>query len=152
MELITLNELGILTPTKENIKVVSQQLAEMVLNGNYSPVEFAVRTKFIIECFDDAMKLIKNDLTESVREKTTYLGASIEPTETGVKYDYSTNANWLEYENRIEPLRTKQKEIEEQIKMATKIGKSIIDEKSGEVIASPVEKSSTSSVKITLSK
>ena len=36
--------------------------------------------------------------------------------------------------------------------MATKLGKSIIDEDSGEILASPVTKTSTTTPKITLSK
>ena len=42
-------------------------------------------------------------------------------------------------------------QFQEQIKLATKIGKSIVDESTGEMI-SPVEKKSTSGYKVTLAK
>ena len=49
----------------------------------------------------------------------------------------------------MQPLENELKKVEEQIKMATKIGKSIVDESTGELI-SPVQKTSTTSIKITL--
>ena len=51
----------------------------------------------------------------------------------------------------MQPLEDELKKVEEQIKMATKIGKSIVDESTGELI-SPVQKTSTASIKITLGK
>ena len=49
----------------------------------------------------------------------------------------------------MQPLENELKKVEGQIKMATKIGKSIVDESTEELI-SPVQKTSTTSIKITL--
>lgn len=151
MGIITIKELGELTPSKANIEVVSNQLAETVKNGNADPIEFAIRLKFIKECLDASMALIQDDLIKAIGNSTTLYGAKVEVAESGVKYDYASNEQWKELESKIKPLKEAQKSIEEQIKMATKVGKSFVDESTGELI-SPVSKTSTTTVKITLSK
>ena len=151
MEIITIKELGELTPSKANIEVVSKQLADTVKQGNADPIEFAIRLKFISECLDASMLLIKEDLIKAIGNGTTLYGAKLELAESGVKYDYAANNDWIEINHKLEPLLLKKKEIEDQIKMATKIGKSIVDESTGELI-SPVTKTSTTTSKITLSK
>ena len=151
MEIITIKELGELTPSKANIEVVSKHLAETVKHGNAAPLEFAIRLKFIKECLDASMALIQDDLIKAIGNGTTLYGAKVEVAESGVKYDYSANEQWSELESQIKPLKEAQKAIEDQIKMATKVGKSFVDESTGELI-SPVTKTSTTTPKITLSK
>ena len=97
------------------------------------------------------MALIQDDLIKAIGNGTTLYGAKVEVAESGVKYDYSTNEQWKELESQIKPLKEAQKAIEDQIKMATKVGKSFVDENTGELI-SPVTKTSTTTPKITLSK
>lgn len=152
MELLTIQEIGTLTPSKSNIEVVSQQLADTVLNGNADPLEFAIRCKFAIECLSAAMDTVKDVALNNLDKETTLLGAKLEVAESGVKYDYSANETWKGIESELKPLLDKKKVIEDKIKMATKIGNSIIDEETGEVIASPVTKLSTTVLKITLGK
>ena len=76
----------------------------------------------------------------------------MEAKELGVKYDYSQDAKWCEINEKIQPLLTKLREQEERIKMATKIDASLIDEDTGELLATKVAKSSTSSYAVTLGK
>jgi len=151
MEIITIKELGELTPSKANINVVSKQLAETVKHGNADPIEFAIRLKFIKECLDASMALIQDDLIKAIGNGTTLYGAKLKVAEKGTKYDYSNNEQWIELENQIKPLRDKQKVIEEQMKSASKNGKSFVDEETGEIIR-PAIKKSTTSIEITLSK
>ena len=79
------------------------------------------------------------------------MGAKIEIVEAGVKYAYQDCDKWQEIKNKLLPLEEELKKIEEQIKIATKIGKSFVDESTGEII-SPVQKISNTSYKITLEK
>ena len=151
MEIITIKELGELTPSKANIEVVSKQLAYTVKQGHADPIEFAIRLKFIKECLDASMALIQDDLIKAIGNGTTLYNTKVEVAESGVKYDYSANEQWSELESQIKPLKEAQKAIEDQIKMATKVGKSFVDESTGELI-SPVTKTSTTTPKITLSK
>jgi len=152
MELITFEEIGTLTPSKSNIEVVSQQLIETVKNGHADPLEFSVRCKFAIEVLTAALDAVKEDALNNIDKETTLLGAKLEVSESGVKYDYSQNETWKNIDKQLKPLLVLKKEIEDKIKMATKIGNSIMDEHTGEVIASPVKKESTTVLKITLAK
>ena len=75
----------------------------------------------------------------NISQPESIYGAKIEPAETGVKYNYLQSEKWYEISEKIKPFSDELKYIEEQIKLATKIGKSIVDESTGEMI-SPVEK------------
>jgi len=152
MKLITTTELGELTPTKSNVEVVSADIAKVVHDGNADPVEFAVRCKFAIEVLTKAMDSIKEIATEKLKSSTTFMGAKVEVVEVGTKYNYSQDHVWKDLKDMMAPLEVQLKNQEERIKMATKIGASLINEDTGEVIATKVEKSSTTSIKITLGK
>jgi hypothetical protein len=152
MKQIVLNEITGLTPTKTNIDVVSKEMTESIINGEVDPIEFSVRLQFAIDTLTECLKIAKPYALKSIDKETTMLGAKLEVAESGVKYDYSANHQWQEIEAKLEPLLKEKKTIEERIKMATKIGNSILDEYSGEIIASPVAKISTTVLKITLGK
>ena len=94
------------------------------------------------------MKIAKD--SAKLDNKTVVLGATVEVAESGVKYDYSKNETWQSIEKELAPILARKKDIEEKIKMATKIGNSILD--GDEIIASPVKKTSTTVLKITLGK
>lgn len=152
MELITTQELGALTPTKTNIDIVAKEMALPVLSGNIDAIEFAIRCEFAIKCLEQAKKNAQENAIKAVGKEANMLGAKIEVVESGTKYDYTTNETWQNIEQRLKPILDEKKAIEEQIKMATKIGKSIMDDDTGEIVASPVTKSSTTTLKITLGK
>lgn len=84
------------------------------------------------------------------KERTLRTGTKIELAETGVKYNYSNDQEWLELENEIKPLREKQKSREDFLKKIP-AGKQLIDD-DGTVIATGPAKSSISSFKVTLTK
>lgn len=132
-------------PTKSNIEVVAKSIMQPLTDGTMDKHEVLVRSKFLIDVLTNVVKSIE------ITEPTTYLGAKIEPAETGTKYAYSENEQWLSIKEKMKPFEEQIKAIEEQIKIATKIGKSFVDESTGEMI-SPVTKTSTSSFKITLGK
>jgi hypothetical protein len=132
-------------PTKANIEKVAQSILQPIQDGYMSAPEVAVRIKFL----EDVLKKVKSEL--EVKENDVVLGAKIEIVEAGVKYAYQDCDLWREIKNKLLPLEEELKKIEEQIKIATKIGKSFVDESTGEII-SPVQKTSTTSYKITLEK
>lgn len=137
-----------LTPTKTNIQVVSNELAEPVKHGFIDASEFSVRCEFWIKALEMAKKEVQDI---AIQNPNSTLGAKVEVVEAGVKYDYSQNENWQIIEMQIKPLREKQKALEKEIALSTKMGKMIIDD-DGEVVASPVPRTSTTSLKITLAK
>jgi len=138
-------------PVKSNIDSLANELTEGVASGFVNPLEFLVKIEFLSKVIEQAKKQVKELALQNLTQPQEVFGAKIELAETGVKYDYSQSESWQSIKAQIEPLETELKAIEEQIKMATKIGKSIVDESTGELI-SPVQKTSTASIKITLGK
>jgi len=138
-------------PVKSNIDSLANELTDGVASGFVNPLEFLVKIEFLTKVLEQAKKQVKDLAVQSLSSNESLFGAKIELAETGVKYDYSQSESWQSIKAQIEPLETELKAIEEQIKMATKIGKSFVDESTGELI-SPVQKTSTASIKITLGK
>lgn len=143
-QLINLKEI---MPTKSNIELVASQIIQPLEDGDMNKLEFIVKMKFIEEVIKTTLKKVEISIS---RQESVY-GAKIEPAETGVKYNYSQSEKWCGISEKIKPLSDELKSIEEQIKIATKIGKSFVDETTGEII-SPVEKTSISGYKVTLAK
>lgn len=150
MQEIQVNEITKLTPTKTNVLVVAQEMTEPILNGDVDAIEFSVRCQFGIDCLTQAMKIVKENSLNNFAGKSSVLGATVEVAETGVKYDYSTNEIWKSIEAELAPILERKKDIEDKIKMATKINADILQD--DEIVASPVTKKSTTSLKITLGK
>ena len=118
MEIIKFNEI---MPTKSNIDLVALPIIKSIEDGNFNVLEFQVKARFLIEVLNNALKNTKDDAIKDVQKGTTnYLGAKLEIIETGTKYEYSTNQDWQELENKIVELKKQQKEIEDLIKIATK--------------------------------
>lgn len=153
MEQIQVQELTKLTPTKTNVEVVSRELTQGIIDGEVDAIEFSVRCKFAIETLKKSLDIAEEvALKKGVSKDTKMLGASLEESESGIKYDYSQNEAWNQIVAELKPLLEKKTELEEKIKNATKMGQSIINEDTGEIIASPVKKTSTTILKITLGK
>lgn len=135
-------------PVKSNIDSLANELTEGVASGFVNPLEFLVKIEFLSKVIEQAKKQVKELALQNLTQPQEVFGVKVEVAETGVKYDYSKNEIWQELKEKMQPLEDELKKVEEQIKMATKIGKSIVDERTGELI-SPVQKTSTTSVKIT---
>lgn len=110
-----------------------------------------------ISAMDKFIEAVRKDprFLEAVREKTgksitLKSGTQIQSCETGVKYDYSLDAEWRELEKLVQPLRKKQQEREEFLKTIP-AGKQLIDE-DGVITATGPSRTSTSSFKVTLVK
>lgn len=141
-------------PSKSNIQAVANALTANVEAGSISAAEFAVKVKFLQEVLTKALKDTNYALCREVGEAKDFicLGAKIEPTEVKPTYSYEQDDKWKEIQAQIEPLEQKRKAQEELVKIATKKGITLVNEDTGEILAQPVTKTSTSSVKITLSK
>jgi len=148
MQEIEVKEITKLTPTKTNVLVVAQEMTEPSINGDVDAIEFSVRCQFGINVLTEAMKIAKDSSKLDV--KSVVLGATVEVVETGTKYNYSSNEIWKSIEAELAPILARKKDIEDKIKMATKINSDILQ--GDEIIASPVTKESTTSIKITLGK
>jgi len=82
-------------------------------------------------------------------QKTMALGVEFAQAEVGTKYDYSESPIWINLENQIIELKTKQKEHEDFLKALKSKTQILTDD--GEVIELfPPAKSSSTSIKLTI--
>jgi uncharacterized protein YajQ (UPF0234 family) len=82
--------------------------------------------------------------------KFTKHGVEFAIAELGTKYDYSNTKRWVDLNNEIEALKSKQKEVESFCKVISSIT-TTVDPDTGEAIEFiPASKSSTTSIKKTI--
>lgn len=145
---------------KQQITVLAEQLAEAIAD---EPVQNYIKAKQIIETCEQAIKnpivikAVRDEAEKYAKEGGLRLfGHKIEPAEAGVKYDYS-ECNDPVLKRLLEKQEQLNKEVKDRQKFLQAVpykGMSINDEETGEsdIIVYPPVKSSTSTVKLTLSK
>lgn len=138
--------------TKTAQKTISENIIAEVKNGNTSALEMQVKLKFIADTIKDSQDGIKEDVLSEVNkfakgQEIAKLGARIEPMEAGIKYNYESCGH-----PRYAVLKKELKDLEEFLK-ALKQKTVMVDEDTGDIITLyPPLKTSTSTVKVTLSK
>ena len=145
--------------TKTNVKQTAEQMISDIENGDNNLFEVASKIEFMIQTLDHVMSNIRENLVDELHKygneskvgvKTN--GVTFKLKETGVKYDYSNTALWVEKKQAIDELTTELKSFEATLKsVQTKM--TTVDESTGEIIElwQPI-KSSKTSVEITLNK
>lgn len=103
-------------PTKANIALIAQRIANQVIDGHTDTLKAYVSLKAIEEVAKAAQDLCKASALDAVagypKSKANVLGADISPFES-YKYDYSHIPEWSELEEQIGELKARQKEIED---------------------------------------
>jgi hypothetical protein len=94
------------------------------------------------------VQFLRDELTQHNGKLVTDSGAKIEVCESGVTYDYSTNAEWRILDQQIQILTEQRKRVEEKLRKVAQ-GKIVVDTETGEVLEGPV-KTSRSTYRITL--
>lgn len=98
----------------------------------------------------DFRKSIMEEIAQNGKEMTTARGVKFELAETGTKYDYSLNPEWVDLDRQAREATEKRKALEERLKVIP-AGKVLVDQDTGETLIGP-GKTSNSSFKITLPK
>jgi len=135
---------------------ISEKIKSAILNGDISPLEFAVKKKLIIEALesaskDDQVKSVTIDEIEKYgKQGATCLGATLTISERRT-YQYDLDPNWKALKESISDIEDDIKKQEEKIKIACKNGVSLVSE-DGEVIASIVPSPVTTSINVSFKK
>lgn len=147
---------GTVLPTKGNAETLGKLIASDACSGFTDPLQTIVRLDAIIAACESAKKALServlSELDKHPDGKAEELGAAIQRTEVGVKYDYSKDAKWAQVNREIEILNKERKDREAFLKA---LSKPIMetDMETGETFeAEPPTKTSTTSFKITLDK
>ena len=151
MELI--EKMGEIVPTKLGIEQLANNIASQVKEGLVDPIKAGVRLTAIAELCKVAKEKINDDAVEAVRlndGRAGFDGAKVEICETGVKYDFSLNEEWVRLAEAEAAIAEKRKALEERLKKIP-AGKSLVDNETGEFLIGPA-KSSKTSIKVTLAK
>lgn len=147
----------------ENIDLTSIRLADMIidalLSGIVDPLSFAVQRRVLNDALEVAMKdkRVKDLMVAEINkygkgETATRLGATITLTPR-TTYDYAKDPTWKRLSTeKLEPVKAAMKAQEDMVKVASKTGKALVDQDTGEVVASVVPSSSTESVTVSLKK
>ena len=125
---------------KTEIKQMSQQLIDTVIDGDVDPIKqvvYATAIRDVVKNFLDSRDV--KDLT--IREISKYgksasaYGATLTSKEAAVKYDYSVcnDPVYAEMVAQQEALKAKMKEREEYLKHLPEFGQTVVNEETGEV-------------------
>lgn len=140
-------------PTKKEISISANNIAELVREGHLDPIELLVRMEATKALCEETRALIEPQVLELVtrtKEPLSWGQAKIEAAEVGVKYDYSANDEWNKLKAQETAIADKRKLLEDQLKKIP-AGKVLVDEDTGETLTGAI-KTSKSSFKVTLSK
>ena len=139
---------------KQIAELADQSVNNVLEEGNVFQVAeaLAAMEEFVKNVRKDErfVQFLREELEKNRGRLTTNSGARIEVCEAGVNYDYSSNGEWRELDERIKIFIEQRKAVEEKLRKLAP-GRMAVDPETGEVLEGPV-KTSKSTYRITLSK
>ena len=135
--------------TKQLINNTAEHIANLVADGDISPIDAIVKLKAFSDLYDALRPLITDSIIQEIdKGNTSSNGVEVSTMETAIKYDYTTTKKWVELHYEIEKLTQELKVLETTIKTLTR-PMQILDEATGELIEiKPAKKSSKTSFKV----
>lgn len=135
--------------TKQSINNTAKHIADLVADGEISPIDAIVKLKAFSDLYDALRPLITDSIIAEIdKGNTSSNGVEVSTMETSIKYDYTTTKKWVELNYQIEKLTQELKVLETTIKTLTR-PMQILDESTGELIEiRPAKKSSKTSFKV----
>ena len=135
--------------TKQSINNTAKHIADLVADGEISPIDAIVKLKAFSDLYDALRPLITDSIIQEIdKGNTSSNGVEVSTMETAIKYDYTTTKKWVELNYQIEKLTQELKVLETTIKTLTR-PMQILDESTGELIEiRPAKKSSKTSFKV----
>jgi len=154
-ELATLKKTTIVSANKEEItNIVSQYLEDMAYNGGEPLKDLALCRKyiFLLEELEKGLKdFAITELETYDRNETDVLGTTVKAVEGGVRWDFSESSAWASQKAKVDAETKRLKDIEAFAK-TLKSKTTVVDEETGETIEYfPPAKSSSTSIRVTLS-
>lgn len=154
-ELATLKKSTIVSADKrEMTNIVSQYLEDMAYNGGEPLKDLALCRKyiFLLEELEKGLKdFAIKELETYDRNETDVLGTTVKAVEGGVRWDFSESSAWASQKARVDAETKRLKDIEAFAK-TLKSKTTVVDEETGETIEYfPPAKTSSTSIRVTLS-
>lgn len=154
-ELATLKKSTIVSADKrEMTNIVSQYLEDMAYNGGEPLKDLALCRKyiFLLEELEKGLKdFAIKELETYDRNETDVLGTTVKAVEGGVRWDFSESSAWASQKARVDAETKRLKDIEAFAK-TLKSKTTVVDEETGEAVEYfPPAKTSSTSIRVTLS-
>jgi hypothetical protein len=154
-ELASLKKSTIVSADKrEMTNIVSQYLEDMAYNGGEPLKDLALCRKyiFLLEELEKGLKdFAIKELETYDRNETDVLGTTVKAVEGGVRWDFSESSAWASQKARVDAETKRLKDIEAFAK-TLKSKTTLVDEETGEAVEYfPPAKSSSTSIRVTLS-
>jgi hypothetical protein len=154
-ELATLKSSTIVSANKEDMtNIVSRYLEDMAYNGGEPLKDLALCRKyiFLLEELEKGLKdFAITELETYDRNETDVLGTTVKAVEAGVKYDFSETQAWAKQKVLVDTESKKLKEIEAFAK-SCKSKTTTVNQETGEMLEYyPPVKTSSTSIRVTLS-
>lgn len=134
--------------------IVSQYLEDMAYNGGEPLKDLALCRKyiFLLEELEKGLKdFAITELETYDRNEADVLGTTVKAVEAGVKWDFSASTAWANQKSRVDAEAKRLKDIEAFAK-TLKSKTTVVDEETGEAVEYyPPAKSSSTSIRVTLS-
>ena len=146
-----------LQPSPATTEQIANDIVTSILEGKVNPLEFVVKKKCITDALDMALKneevkkMCITEVEKYGKEGATCLGAKVTLT-TKRTYKYEADPKWRELNQSIAEASAQIKAQEEKIKVACKTNSSLVDQETGEVIASVVPAPETTSIAVSFKK
>lgn len=109
--------------TKSNAKDHAQEFVNKVLDGESNPIESLVTLEYLSQVIEEAKGKIRELATdamygvgEEARVGFTIKGVQVQLRETGVKYQFDMNEEWLQLHSKETSIAKQRKELEETLK------------------------------------
>lgn len=150
-------DISSLQPSQATSEQIANSIIEAVKEGRIDPIEFAVKKKCIVDAFDLAFKneeikkMVVGAVEQYGKEGANVFGATVKVTSTG-KYDYAKDSKWAQIKEGMKEMEDALKAQEDKIKTACRNNASLVDNDSGEIIASIVPCPKTDTVAVSFKK
>jgi len=146
LNIIDFNEITI---SKQSINSAALSIADMVNNGDASPIAAIIKLKAFADLYDEVRPMLNDAIIHEIDNGNNEVhGVTLSTMETGIKYDFSTTKKWVELNHKKTLIDQELKVLETTIKTLTR-PMQILDEETGELIEiKPAKRSSKTSFKI----
>lgn len=150
-------DMGALQPSLATTEQLAMSIIRAVKSGFISPLELAVKKKCVSDALDMAMKdpeikgIVVSEIEKYGKEGASCLGAKLTVVSRST-YEYKADPKWKALNDSIAPVLEEIKKQEDRIKAAVKSNSTLIDNETGEMLATVVPAPATETITVSFKK
>lgn len=114
--------------SKTNAENIATQVINQVQEGFIDPLDTLAKLSFLSQTIEQALKAIRpialNEAEKYGEKNFDAFGVNFQIKETAVKYDYSQNEEWQQFDEQEKELKLLKKQLEDRLKFSKQAIKS----------------------------